>query len=117
MATISPTAPGTSVTPAAASGGGDTLALGSAQRCTLNIVNGSGSPITVTLAAVTSCNAGAGFLHNVTVSCAANKTTPINISRTDTAGTGTALCIDPATGNVGITYSAVTTVAVYAVTT
>lgn len=114
MATITPTSAtsDTSVTPAAASGGGDTLAMGSAQRCVLHVVNGSGSSITVTLAAVKACNVGAGFLHNVVVTCAANKTTPIGISLNDN---NTAQCIDTS-GNVGITYSAVTTVTVYAVT-
>lgn len=112
MAVITPQAGSvrTGVTPAAASAGGDTLAMGSAQRCILNVVNASGSAITVTLTAVQTCSEG--FLHNVTVTCAANKTTPIGVAQNDGA---TQNCIDQ-NGNVAITYSATTSVTVYAVT-
>lgn len=105
MATITPTTSGTSITPAAASGGGDTVATASAQRCILNVVNGSGSSITTTLAATQACNIG-GVLHNLVVTCAANKTTPISIPY---------YCLD-SSGNCAVTYSAVTTVTVYAIT-
>jgi hypothetical protein len=112
MATITPTSASSnaSITPAAASGGGDTLALGSSQRGVLNIVNASGSSINVTLTAVKTCNVGAGFLHNVVIACAAGKTTPIGLSINDP---NTSQCID-SSGNVAITYSAVTSVTVYA---
>lgn len=112
MATITPQAANarTGTAPVAASAGGDTLAMGSAQRCVLNIVNGSASAITVTLTGVTACNLGS--LHNVVITCAASQTTPIGISVNDPA---TAACITSA-GNVAIGYSAVTTVTVFATT-
>lgn len=114
MATIQPTAASSaaSITPVAASAGGDTFALGTAQRAVINIVNASGSSINVTLTAVDPCNVGAGFLHNVVVACAAGKTTPIGVAAYDK---NTNQCID-ANGNVAVTYSATTSITVYATT-
>jgi hypothetical protein len=105
MATVTPTAPGTAVTPAAASGGGDTIVVGSNSKVILNVINGSGSPINVTLTSVKACDNG--VLHDVVKACPAGQTTPILIA---------AKTVDTATGNVAVAYSAVTTVTVYAIT-
>jgi hypothetical protein len=105
VATITPTAASanTSITPAAASAGGDTVATGSG-HCTLYVVNASGGSINVTLAATQGCNI-ANQLHNLVVACAAGKTTPIFLP----------YYVEDASGNVAVTYSAVTSVTVYAV--
>jgi hypothetical protein len=106
MATITPFAASANaaVTFAAASGGGDTIAVGSAQRCTFIVRNASGSSITATLAAVNACSQG--VLHNVVVTCAIG----------DTDILIPASCIT-STGTCGVTYSAVTSITVAAVTT
>lgn len=103
MAVITPVSPGASITPAAASGGGDTVAVASAQRCVLHVINGSGSSINVTVADTQGCSRG--VTHNLVTACAANKTTPISIP---------SYAVD-SSGNTAVTYSAVTTVTVYAV--
>jgi hypothetical protein len=87
----------------AASGGGDTIVTGSAQRTTLFVRNG-GSSITLTITAVNACNQG--FLHNVIVTCAAGDTEIYLPQNCETTG-----------GNFGITYSAVTSVTIAAVNT
>jgi hypothetical protein len=104
MATLTPQAPGT-LTYAAASGGGDTLALGTkTSRPVFLVRNGSGSAITVTLAGINPCSQG--VLHSQAVVCAAGADTeivplPQVIDQT------------PATaGNVTVTYSAVTSLTV-----
>ena len=105
MATITPipASANTTVTFAAASAGGDTIACGSAQRTVLMIRNASGSAITVTLTAVNACSQG--VLHNVIVSCA--------VGDTDIAIPTATLTSQ---GNCAITYSATTSITVAAVT-
>ena len=109
MATITPVAgsSNTVLTPQAATSS-DTLAMGTNQRCILQIINGSGGSINVTLAGTNTCNFGS--THNLVVACAVG-TTPIEIS-------GTLLQqVVSATGNVTVTYSATTSITVAAVTT
>jgi hypothetical protein len=106
MATLTPlqvnnTANPVLITYAAASGGGDTIATGGLTNVILKVRNGSGSAITVTLAGTIACSQGA--THNVVVSCAATSDTEIPVP---------AQCINAVTGNVAVTYSAVTTVTV-----
>ena len=98
---------GNVITPVAAAGGGDAMATGSGMM--LEVVNGGGSPITVTL----NIPAARTYEPNVAITSPAvsvtNGTTrwfgPID------AGTFT----DPVTGLCSITYSAVTSVTVAAV--
>lgn len=97
-ATADPTAAFT-----AASVGGDTIAIGTAQHGILHVRNGSASPITATLAAVQACSQG--FTHNVAVTCAVG----------DTVISIPPACLT-ASGNCGVTYSAVTSVTVAAYT-
>ena len=109
MATITPTAlttAGVQPTFAAATGGGDTVAVGSNvyAKTTLIVRNGGASPITVTLTAVNACNQGS--LHNVTVSCPNGQDTDIVLLPQ---------VINLTTGNVAVGYSAVTSVTVAAI--
>lgn len=88
---------------AAASGGGDTVINATASPETVLVVNNaSGSSITVTLAGISSCNFG--VTHNATYTVAANTVLPIKI-----AG-----AYINSSNQVGVTYSAVTTVTVAA---
>jgi hypothetical protein len=109
MATITPqTGSGQAVAYAAASGGGDTVAFGSATNRPLIIVrNASGSSVTVTLAGMVPCSLG--FTHSLAVTC------PVG----DTEIVPPPYTIDPAAatrGNVNLSYSAVTSVTVGALT-
>lgn len=113
MATITPQAASanTTTTFAAATSGGDTIAAGGNQRVYFLVTNGTGSSINATFAGVTTCNFGS--THNVVVACAGNVTTTIelvgNAAVPAMAGTLTAA------GNIGVTYSSVTTITVAAV--
>lgn len=95
------------VTPVAATGGGDALACGSGMM--LEVVNGGGSPITVTLA----IPAGASGYPN-----AAYTSTAVTVANAVTKWIGPIpgpLYADPTTGLCTVTYSAVTSVTVAAV--
>ena len=101
--TAQPANAGAALAYAAAAAGGDTITAGSAQRTTLLVRNG-GASITVTLTAVNACSQG--FLHNVIV------TVPTGDSEIALP----AACLTAA-GNCGVTYSAVLTVTIAAITT
>jgi hypothetical protein len=106
MATITPVAAsqaGAAVTFAAASGGGDSLAVGLTGKSTiLHVRNASGGSINATLAGAVNCSLGS--LHNKVVACAVG----------DTEIVVPAYCVDPITGNVAVTWSSVTSVTVAA---
>jgi pectin methylesterase-like acyl-CoA thioesterase len=103
MATINPqNASGSTVSFGAASAGGDTFAFGTASRPVILVNNTSAGSVTVTLAGVNPCSQN--FLHNTVVTC------PVGITEI----TPPASAISAA-GNVGVTYSAVTSVTVGAV--
>lgn len=105
MATITPIASstaGTTLTFAAASGGGDTIATAGYSNVKFLVING-GSSITVTFAGSVPCSQGS--THSVAV------TVPTG----DKTITIPAQCINATTGNVAVTYSAVTTVTVAAI--
>lgn len=107
MATITPVSVaigGTAVPPAAASGGGDSIHAAT-PTTRLIVTNGGGSPITVTMAGVVVCPHVGGTVHNVATTVAAGATEQIPVPPQ---------CIDPATGFVAVTYSAVTSVTVSA---
>jgi hypothetical protein len=98
---------GTVVTPVSATGGGDAAPVGSGMM--LEVVNGGGSPITVTLA----IPAGASGYPNV-----AYTSTAVSVTNGTTKWIGplaAPLYADPTTGLCTITYSAVTSVTVAAV--
>jgi hypothetical protein len=98
---------GTVVTPVAAAGGGDAMACG--QNMMLEVVNGGGAPITVTLA----IPAGASGYANAAYT---NSTVSVTNATTKWIGPIPApLYQDPTTGLCTITYSAVTSVTVAAV--
>lgn len=104
MATITPvvsSAAGSGVTFQAASAGGDSLVVGN-NRVTLIIRNASGSSITVTLAGAITCSQG--VLHNTVVTCAIGDTDILIPPQV----------VSATTGNVGITYSATTSITVAA---
>lgn len=106
MATITPvsaSSAGATITFAAASVGGDSVAVGSAARCSLLVRNASGGSINVTLAGAITCSQGS--LHNAVVACAVG----------DTHILLPAQAITVPAHNVGVTYSAVTSVTVAAV--
>lgn len=107
MATITPTAvstAGASLTLAAASGGGDTIATNNLPRVVFVVRNASGGSINVTLAGAVPCSQGS--THNVVVACPAGQDTDIAIP---------AQCVNTTTGNVAVTYSAVTSITVGAI--
>lgn len=110
MATITPvTTSGSALGYAAASVGGDTVAFGTTTTRHILVRNASGSTITVTLTAVSPCNQG--VLHNQVVSCPVGDTPIIPSSAVIDSGSTT-----PANrGNVGLTYSANTSITVAAV--
>lgn len=91
----------------AAAGGGDTVALASAtdDRSFLQVTNGGGSPITVTLADPGSTPAGNTTTAPAnSVAAGATKDFPLNPA-----------LVNPSTGVINITYSAVTSVTVAAI--
>lgn len=92
-------AAGTAVALGAASGGGDTFA-GTGKEV-LVVENGDGSPHTVTLATFKSVNGLTVPNRAVTVAAGATKYIPVGKEH-----------VDPADGNVDITYDGVTSVAV-----
>lgn len=98
---------GTVITPVAAAGGGDAMACGPTNI--LRVVNGGGSPITVTLA----IPAGASGFPNV-----AYTSTAISVTNGTTRDIGPIqpqIYQDPTTGLCTITYSGVTSVTVAAI--
>lgn len=98
---------GAVITPVAAAGGGDAMACG--QDKVLEIVNGGGSPITVTIA----IPAGTSGYPN-----AAYTSTAVSVTNGTTKWIGpiaAPLYQDPTTGLATITYSGVTSVTVAAV--
>lgn len=106
MAVITPvpsSTAGAAIVYAPATSGGDTLAAGLTGGCILKIINAAGSGITVTLAGSIPCSDG--FTHAVPYTVPANTTFELVVPRS---------CVNASTGNVAITYSAVTTVTVAA---
>lgn len=100
-------AAGLAPTTVAATGGGDTVALASAtdDRSFLQVTNGGGSPITVTLADPGATPAGnTATAPANSVAAGATKLFPLNPA-----------LVNPSTGVISISYSAVTTVTVAAV--
>lgn len=110
MATITPVTAATAgavLTFAAASGGGDSLVMGThAGHVALIVTNGGGSPITVTLTGVTVCSQGSA--HNQVATVGAGVTRAVLVQPNT---------VDPVTGNVAVGYSGVTTVTVAALLT
>jgi hypothetical protein len=102
MATITPQ-PAGALTYTAASGGGDTLALGTKTTRPVFLVRNGGSTITVTLLGVNPCSQG--VLHNQVVSVPAGDQEIVPLPQTIDQTPATA-------GNVGVTYSSVTSVTV-----
>lgn len=101
------TAAGLVPTTVSATGGGDTVALASAtdDRSFLQVTNGSGSPITVTLADPGATPAGnTTTAPAVSVAAGATKLFPLNPA-----------LVNPATGVINIAYSSATTVTVVAI--
>lgn len=108
MATITPASgSGAAEAFAAASGGGDVVACGTATRPVIQINNASGSAVTVTLAAKQACNQGS--LHNQVVSCPAGQVTNI-VPQPQVIDAAAATY-----GQVSLTYSATASVTVGAV--
>jgi hypothetical protein len=101
----SATIAGVASTYVAASAGGDSFANNG--HTVFHVKNGGASAITVTVNSQTACNHG--FDHDITVSVAAGEERII--------GTFDRSRFNDATGNVLITYSAVTTVTVCAIST
>jgi len=101
------TAAGLTPTTASASAGGDTVALASPtdDRTYLQVTNGGGSPITVTLADPGTTPAGnTTTAPAVSVAAGATRLFPLNPNLVNTS-----------TGLISISYSAVTTVTVAAI--
>lgn len=101
------TAAGLAPTTVSAAAGGDTVALASAtdDRSFLQVTNGSGSPITVTLADPGTTPAGNTTTAPAnSVAAGATKDFPLNPA-----------LVNPSTGLISISYSAVTTVTVAAI--
>ena len=106
MATITPVqaaTTGTAVTYVAATAGGDTIATSGYSNVKFLVRNGGGASITVTFAGAVPCSQGA--THNVAVTCAVG----------DTDITIPSQAISATNGQVGVTYSATTSVTVAAV--
>lgn len=98
---------GTVITPVAAAGGGDAMQVGSGMM--LEVVNGGGSPITVTL----NIPAARTYEPNVAITSPA-----VSVTNGTTRWFGpidAQTFADPVTGLLSITYSGVTTVTVAAV--
>src|SRR5438128_947543 len=98
---------GTVITPVAAAGGGDAMPCGAGMM--LEVVNGGGSPITVTLVVP----AARAYEPNVAITSPAVSVTNGTTKRFGPIDAGTFM--DPTTGLCTITYSAVTSVTVAAV--
>lgn len=98
---------GAVITPVAAAGGGDAMAVGSGMM--LEVVNGGGSSITVTLAVP----AARTFEPNVAITSPA--ITVVNATTKWIGPVDAQTFMDPTTGLCTITYSGVTSVTVAAV--
>jgi hypothetical protein len=111
MATITPVSinaggtAGAQLTFAAASVGGDTIAAAAGAKLLVN--NASGSSITVTFTGTLVCPWTNGTVHNVPVTVAAGKVETIPVP---------GQCVDATLLSCGVTYSAVTSVTVAAIT-
>lgn len=104
MATLTPLAVSTAatlVTYAAATAGGDTVAVGALTGVVLKVRNASGGSITVTIAGQIVCSQGT--THNTVATCAVGDTEIVIPPQ----------CVN-ASGNATITYSASTSVTVAA---
>jgi len=100
-------AAGLAPTTVSAAAGGDTVALASAtdDRSFLQVTNGGGSPITVTLADPGASPAGNSATAPAnSVAAGATKLFPLNPA-----------LVNPSTGLISVSYSAVTTVTVAAI--
>jgi hypothetical protein len=107
LALQSMTAAGLAPATVSAAGGGDTVALASStdDRSFLEVINGGGSPITVTVADPGATPAGnPATVTPISVAASATKLIPLSPNSVNTS-----------TGVISITYSAVTTVTVAAV--
>lgn len=109
MANITPVAAATTgatyAAPAAATGGGDTIVLGTVAvgSVIFLVANGDVASKTVTLTGTVTCSQGS--THNQAVVVGAGVTMAILINPA---------CVNATTGNVAVTYSAVTSVTVSA---
>jgi len=106
MATLTPVAEASGAVAtayAAATSGGDTIATGGANDVVLRVRNASAASVTVTMTGVRKCSQGQ--LHDATFTCAVG----------DTDCAVPAHCVDRATGDVAVTYSASASVTVVAV--
>lgn len=93
---------GAAITPVAAAGGGDAVVAD--ERTFLNVINGGGAPITVTIAIP-------GSLFGVAIG---DPTVSVPAAGNRDIGPLTPAMADPTTGLVTITYSGVTSVTVAA---
>jgi hypothetical protein len=98
---------GTVITPVAAAGGGDAMAVGSGMI--LRVVNGGGSPITVTL------NIPAARTYEPNVAITSPAVVVTNGTTRDIGPVDAATFADTVTGLLSITYSGVTSVTVAAI--
>jgi hypothetical protein len=98
---------GTVITPVTAAGGGDAMACGAKNY--LRVVNGGGSPITVTIAIPSGVSGYANVAYTSTAVSVVNGTTK------DIGPIEAPIYMDPTTGLATITYSGVTSVTVAAV--
>jgi hypothetical protein len=94
---------GLTATAAAAAAGGDTFLNNG--RTFFRAINGSGSPITVTIDSLVACNQGSD--HNIAVAVAAGATTDIGPFPQDR--------FNSSAGVASVTYSGVTTLTVAAI--
>jgi hypothetical protein len=98
---------GTVITPVAAAGGGDAMAVGSGMI--LRVVNGAGAPITVTLAIP------AARTYEPNVAITSPVITVTNGTTKDIGPIDAATFADTTTGLLTITYSSATTITVAAI--
>ena len=98
---------GATITPVAAAGGGDAMSCGSGMM--LRVVNGGGSPITVTL------NVPAARTYEPNVAITSPAVSVTNGTTKEFGPIDAQTFQDPTTGLCSITYSAVTSVTVAAV--
>jgi hypothetical protein len=94
------------ITPVAAAGGGDAMECGN--KMALEVTNGGGAPITVTLAIPAAASSYANVAYT-------SSTFSVPAGATRRWGSVDAFYRDPVTGLCTITYSAVTSVTVAAV--
>jgi hypothetical protein len=110
MAVITPVVidtAGETVALTAAAAGGDTIATGGYADTQFIINNASGSTVTVTLACAIACSYGSTSAHNTAITVAAGTIKYVQVPANTV----------PQSGNVAVTYSAVTSVTVGAIAT